>query len=100
MDSTHYDRRTFQEQCPMQKESPRSSFWAAARTLAAPANTTSITQLIPFRRQLVLNTGDERLVTRNAATVPNVNQSTPLGIDQAAVDIIVDNQVRDRVELE
>ena len=98
MDSTHYDRRTFQEQCPTQRELPRASFWAAARSLASPANATSVTQLIPFRRQLILNTGDERLVTRAVAAVPNANQSTVLGIDQAAVDIVVDTQVRDPAE--
>lgn len=99
MDSTHYDRRLFHDQCSTSNDSPRSSFWATARSLSSSssssANASNTTQWIPFRRQLIVNNGDERLVTRIPITTANntINQTRILGIDQATVDILVDNQV-------
>ncbi len=52
-----------------------------------------INLLIPFRRQLIINNGEDLLVTRASADTVNVNNTISLGIDQATVDIIVDNQV-------
>jgi hypothetical protein len=100
MDSTHYDRRILQQQqhqCSINgenKELHRSSFWAAVRSSSLSANHTNGSHLIPFRRQLIINNGDERLVTRASSNTINVNNTLPLGIDQATVDVVVDNQVR------
>lgn len=96
MDSTHYDRRLFHDQCPTSHDLTRASFWATARSLSPPsANASNATQWIPFRRQLIVNNGDERLVTRVPIATANstANQTRILGIDQATVDILVDNQV-------
>ena len=97
MDSTHYDRRILHQQCPLNsaiKDLHRTSFWAAIRSSSLTANSSNQNLLIPFRRQLIINNGEDRLVTRASANTVNVNNTTSLGIDQATVDIIVDNQVR------
>ncbi|CAF1504777.1 unnamed protein product [Adineta steineri] len=100
MDSTHYDRRI----CSLnneKKELNRASFWATIRSSPFTMNNTNQSNLIPFRRQLIINNGEDRLVTRSSPSVStlnttNINNSIPLGIDQASVDIIVNNQVRIR----
>lgn len=99
MDSTHYDRRLFHQNCPMGnplKELQRTSFWAAApRSLVSNSNITSnSTPLMPFSRQLSLNNGDERLIKRSPPATNNSTRLSSLGIDQATVDIVVENQVR------
>jgi hypothetical protein len=97
MDSTHYDRRILHQQCPLNsvtKDSHRTSFWAAIRSSSLTANSSNQNLLIPFRRQLIINNGEDRLVTRASANTVNVNNTISLDIDQATVDIIVDNQVR------
>jgi hypothetical protein len=98
MDSTHYDRRILHQQCSLNsetKDSHRTSFWAAIRSSSVTTNSSNQSHLIPFRRQLIVNNGENRLVTRASSDVVNVNNTIPLGIDQATVDIIVDNQVRE-----
>ena len=98
MDSTHYDRRLLPDQCSLasgaaSRESSRSTFWAAARSLASPLNSTNESSLIPLRRQLIVNTDDERLVTKTPFSSVNTTRTKALTIDQATVDIVVDNQV-------
>ena len=99
MDSTHYDRRIIHQQCSLNnndvKDLNRASFWATIRSPSpSTVNSTNQTQLVPFRRQLIINNGEDRLVTRSpSSNTTNTNQTTLLGIDQATVDIIVDNQV-------
>ncbi|CAF3222863.1 unnamed protein product, partial [Rotaria sp. Silwood2] len=99
MDSTHYDRQLLHQQCPLNSETKdiyRTSFWAAIRSSSLTTNTSNQSSLIPFRRQLIINNGEDRLITRASSNTGNVNNNnnttTQLGIDQAAVDIIVDNQ--------
>jgi hypothetical protein len=97
MDSTHYDRRIFSQQCPINsetKELPRPRFWLAVRSLSLTTNSSNQNNLIPFRRQLILNNVEDRLITRASSTTINLNNTTSLGIDQAKVDILVDKQVR------
>ncbi|UJR21859.1 hypothetical protein I4U23_024932 [Adineta vaga] len=98
MDSTHYDRRIVQQYCSLNnndgKELNRASFWATVRSSSLTTNSSNQTQLVPFRRQLIINNGEDRLVTRSTSSnTTNSNQTIPLGIDQATVDIIVDNQI-------
>ncbi|CAF1177372.1 unnamed protein product [Rotaria sp. Silwood1] len=100
MDSTHYDRRILYQQCPLNNEIKdiyRTSFSATIRSPSSSLTTNISNQssLIPFRRQLIINNGEDRLVTRTLSNTINVNNTNtiPLGIDQAAVDIIVDNQI-------
>ncbi|CAF3665598.1 unnamed protein product [Adineta steineri] len=101
MDSTHYDRRI----CSLnneKKELNRASFWATIRSSPFTMNNTNQSNLIPFRRQLIINNGEDRLVTRSSPSVStlnttNINNSIPLGIDQASVDIIVNNQISDNL---
>jgi len=97
MDSTHYDRQIFHSHCPSNneiKELNRATFWTTARSSSFAINNSNQSTLIPFRRQLIINNGEDRLVTRAASNTTNVNNTITLGIDQAHVDIIVDNQVR------
>ncbi len=96
MDSTHYDRRSFYHQCPLNsetKESSRARVWLAIRSSPLTINNSNQSNSIPFRRQLVQNNGEDRLVTRAPANTTSLNSTTPLGIDQATVDIVVDKQV-------
>lgn len=100
MDSTHYDRRIFHDQCLVnheKKELPRERFWLITRSSSSTAmNNNSVTQqsIVPLRRQLVTNNGEDRLVTRTSPNSMTENQTISLGIDQAMIDIIVDKQVR------
>ena len=94
MDSTHYDRS---QQCPLNsdiKERNRKIFWTTIRSSSFIVNSSNQSSLIPFSRQLIVNNGEDRLVTRASSNTDNVNNTISLGIDQAVVDIIVDNQVR------
>jgi hypothetical protein len=104
MDSTHYDRRLLQQkqaQCFRSNEHNdvyhRETFWTTARSLSLAINNSNTSQWIPFRRQLILNIGDERLVTRTSSNNVNGTRTNSLGIDQASVDIIVDKQVSIRI---
>lgn len=109
MDSTHYDRRILYQQCPSSSEPKdlhRATFWVAVRSASITSNSSNQTNVIPIRRQLIINNGEDRLVTRTTSNKTNVNNATnQWGIDQATMDIIVDNQVRNdwirkRVNLE
>ena len=57
-------------------------------------NNSNGNNLIPFRRQFIINNGEDRLVTRASSDTINVNNTDPLDIDQASLDVIVDKQVR------
>jgi len=97
MDSTHYDRQNHPDQC-LSNELSRPRFWLAVRSSLTSSNSTTTNDhnntLLPFRRQLVTNNGDERLVTRAITTNSTDSNSTvSLTIDQALVDIVVDKQV-------
>lgn len=98
MDSTHYDRRISYKKCPVNSEAKdlyRTTYWAIVRSSTTSNHSSNQTSsFIPFRRQLIVNNGEDRLITRASTNSANVNNTTTLGIDQAAVDIIVDNQVR------
>ena len=98
MDSTHYDRRIFQNQCLVhreRKELPRERFWLIIRSIAAASATnTTEKNIVPLRRQLVTSSGEDRLVTRTSPNAMTDNRTITLGIDQAMIDIIVDKQVR------
>jgi len=101
MDSTHYDRRTLNQQCPLNsetKELSRRRFWFAVRSSSLTNNSNNQNNLIPFRRQLIINNGEERLVTRASSNKINLNNTISLSIDQAIVDIIVDKQVKKNFE--
>jgi hypothetical protein len=100
MDSTHYDRRISYHQCPLNsetKELSRARFWLAIRSSSQTNNSSNQHNLIPFRRQLIINNGEDRLVTRASSNTNNINNTTSLSIDQATVDIIVDKQVRIKI---
>jgi hypothetical protein len=95
MDSTHYDRRNFNEQCSTKsetKEFPRERFWLAVRSSSTTNNNTQ-KNLVPFRRQLITNNVEDRLVIRASPNTITSNNTIQLGIDQATVDVIVDKQV-------
>jgi hypothetical protein len=98
MDSTHYDRRILSYQCPLNseiKDLSRARFWLAIRSSSLINNSTYQNNLIPFRRQLIINNGEDRLVTRaSSSNIINLNNTILLSIDQATVDIIVDKQVK------
>ena len=93
MDSTHYDRRILHDQCPRIGETRRERFWLAIRS-SSMSNQTQ-TNSIPFRRQLITNNGEDRLVIRTSPNLNSSNQTISLEIDQAMVDILVDKQVRE-----
>lgn len=101
MDSTHYDRRNFHQQCSLNnqiKEFSRPRFWLAVRSSPSSINNSNSNNLIPFRRQLITNNNndEDRLVTRTSSNPINKNETIPLDIDQATVDIIVDKQVNEK----
>ncbi len=103
MDSTHYDRRNFHDHCSLNSESkefPRERFWLAVRSSSSASSMNNNTQknLIPFRRQLIMNNGEDRLVTRASPNTIALNNTISLGIDQAITYIIVDKQVRKKKE--
>jgi hypothetical protein len=95
MDSTHYDRRIFQQQCPINnqlKQQRQIIYWSNAKS--SSTNNSNGNNLISFRRQFTINNGDDRLITKVSSETINVNNTDPLDIDQASMDIIVDKQVR------
>jgi len=95
MDSTHYDRRIFQQQCPINnqlKQQRQIIYWSNAKS--SSTNNSNGNNLISFRRQFTINNGDDRLITKVSSGTINVNNTDPLDIDQASIDIIVDKQVR------
>jgi uncharacterized protein YdeI (BOF family) len=98
MDSTHYDRRILQQQCSINnqiKEQHQATYWITVRSLSSSStNNTSANNSISFRKQLIINTGEDRLVTRASSGTINVDTTDPSGIDQASLNIIVDKQVR------
>jgi hypothetical protein len=98
MDSTHYDRRILQQQCSINnqiKEQHQATYWITVRSLSSSStNNTSANNSISFRKQLIINNGEDRLVTRASSGTINVDTTDPLGIDQASLNIIVDKQVR------
>lgn len=97
MDSTHYDRRVVHDQCVTSnepKELPRERFWLIIRSVAASNNNNNTQQsIVPIRRQLITNNGEDRLVIRTSPNALAENRTVRLAIDQAMVDIIVDKQV-------
>lgn len=103
MDSTHYDRRNFNDQCLSNsetKELQRERFWLAIRSSSSSMNNNTQKNLIPFRRQLITNNGGEdRLITRTSPNTITLNNTIELGIDQALIDIIVDKQVREEKKI-
>jgi hypothetical protein len=103
MDSTHYDRRNFNDQCLSNsetKELQRERFWLAIRSSSSSMNNNTQKNLIPFRRQLITNNGGEdRLIIRTSPNTITLNNTIELGIDQALIDIIVDKQVREEKKI-
>lgn len=98
MDSTHYDRRIFQQQCPVNnplKDQHQYIYWSNAKSSSlSTTNNTNGNNLISYRKQFYINNADDRLVTRISSDTININNTDPLDIDQASVDVIVDKQVR------
>lgn len=99
MDSTHYDRRIVHDQCVINhqpKELSRERFWLIIRSIATSNSSASNTQqsIVPIRKQLITNNGEDRLVIRTSPNILTENRTVNLGIDQTMVDIIVDKQVK------
>jgi len=97
MDSTHYDRRVFQQQCPINnqlKEQRQIIYWSNAKSSSSSSNNSNGNNLIPFRRQFTISNGENRLITRASSGTINVTNTGPLDIDQASLDVIVNKQVR------
>jgi hypothetical protein len=97
MDSTHYDRRIFQQQCPVNnqlKEQRQVTSWSNIKSSSLSTNNSNGNNLTPYRRLFTINNGEDRLITRISSDTISVNNTDPLDIDQASVDIIVDKQVR------
>jgi hypothetical protein len=100
MDSTHYDRRIFQQQCPINnqlKEQSHVMYSSNAKSSLPSTNNSHKNNFIPIRRQYTINNGDDRLIIRASSGTINVNNTDPLDIDQAVVDVIVNKQVRSDV---
>ena len=98
MDSTHYDRRLFQQkQCyaPNQpKELYQSNYWITVRSVPSfDMNNSFINNSLAFQRQLIFRNQHDRLVTRVSSGAIDLNNTRPLGIDQASINITVDQQV-------
>ncbi len=97
MDSTHYDRRVFKQQCPINnqlKEQRQIIYWSNAKSSSSSTNNNSGNNLITFRRQFTISNGENRLITRASSDTINVNNTDPLDIDQASLDVFVNKQVR------
>lgn len=100
MDSTHYDRRIFQQQqCPINnqlKEQHQVIYWSNAKSssLSSTTNNSNENSLISIRRQITINRGDDQLITRASSDTIHVNNTDPLDIDEASINIIVNQQVR------
>lgn len=99
MDSTHYDRRLYQQQqCPINhslKTQRQVISWSNIKSsLLSTNNSNNGNNLIPYRRQFSIYNGDDQLITRASSDTIHINNTNPLDIDQASIDIIVDKQVR------
>ena len=102
MESTHYDRRIFQQQCSI-NDQMKEQYQVIYRTnfkSSSSSTTTNTTinnnrsSLILFQKRLISNLGEDRLVTRVSSDTIDINNTVPLNMDQSSVDIIVDKQVR------
>ncbi|CAF3282215.1 unnamed protein product [Rotaria socialis] len=96
MESTHYDRRILQQQCPINnqlKESHQTTYLANFKSfpLTSPINNGS--GLISSRKQFIVSYEEDTLVTRASSDTIDINNRSPLSMDQAALDIIVDKQI-------
>jgi hypothetical protein len=91
MDSTHYDRRIFQQQCPL-KERYQATYWTNIKS--SSANNSNGSHVLLFKKQFIINNEEDRLVTRASSETVNVDNTDPLNIDQAVVHIVVNKQVR------
>ncbi|UJR27883.1 hypothetical protein I4U23_009148 [Adineta vaga] len=107
MDSTHYDRRLLQQHCLKHNqvnEPYQSNYWITVRSLPALSmNNNSSNDItnnsIGFRRQLIFNNEYDRLVTRVSSGAIDLNNERPLGIDQASINITVDQQITDNLTI-
>jgi hypothetical protein len=95
MDSTHYDRRIFQQQCPINNQFNQVIYWSNAQSSSLLlTNNSQGNSLIPIRRQFKINRGENQLIIRASSDTIHVNNTDPLDIDEASVNVIVDKQVR------
>lgn len=97
MDSTHYDRRLFQQQCPINNKNNNQHqviYWSNIKsTTTTTSNTTNENTLIPIRKKFFINRGDDQYLFKPSSGTINVNNTDPLDIDEAFVTITVDKQV-------
>jgi hypothetical protein len=97
MDSTHYDRRIFQEQCPVNnqiKDQRQVIYWSNTQSTLSSTNNSQGNSLVPIRKQFIINRGDSQLITRASSDTIHVNNTESLDIDEASVHIVVEQQVR------
>ena len=97
MDSTHYDRRIFQEQCPVNNQindQRQVIYWSNTQSTLPSTNNSQGNSLIPIRKQFIINRGDSQLITRASSDTIHVNNTESLDIDEASVHIVVEQQVR------
>jgi hypothetical protein len=97
MDSTHYDRRIFQEQCSINnqfKNLHQVIDWSNTQSSLTLVNNSQGNYLIPIRKQFNINRGDNQLIIRASSDTIHVNNTDRLNIDEASVHVIVDQKVR------
>ncbi|CAF0896915.1 unnamed protein product [Adineta steineri] len=91
MDSTHYNRQLLQYQCPINnqiKEQHQTTYWINVRSFSLINDTNTNNS-----RHLIFNNGEDRLITRASSGAIDVDNTDPLDIDQASMNIIVDKQI-------
>lgn len=94
MDSTHYDRRILLQQCPIIKVShPATYLFNFKSPSLFSINNTNASDIVLSRKQIIMNYEEDTLVTRSTSDTININNTVPLTMDQAALDIIIDKQV-------
>ncbi|CAF0889821.1 unnamed protein product [Rotaria sordida] len=101
MDSTHYDRRIVQQQCPINnqmKESHQTKYFVNFKSLPSSSSSSTTTNnnnsnLILIHGQFISNYEEDQLITRASSSPIDVNNTVPLSLDQATIDVIVDKQI-------
>lgn len=85
MDSTHYDRQRFEQICSSNKQ----------HRYLSSSNSNSIS----MQKQLKLNREDILFNLKDDSDAININQTDPLDMDQASLNISVDQQFIDRLNV-
>lgn len=96
MESTHFDRELRDRQCGVRAQ---QGHWITVRSQTPTVSNSSMNDSTVVRKLRIYNDADDRLMTRVSSETFKINSADPLRIDQAALNVTVDRQVRSAPDL-